>query len=268
MGRRASRQPTLPRRSPAAGPRRQRCKGRAARSLGECSRSLPRFPRLPRSTEQLSGSSIVAIDAPVTNAECPPPPRPGSSRRARERRPTKTATASSSRTTPTTSSITCLTVPWGCGTRPSSSLPGPIVSTTPPTKLTLNTPTVNCVTPRRGSPRCDVQRRPDRTGVQRVRQAHRDRHANPSQHRLPTPPTPQSKAAYSSPAQPQPKAAVCPAPAHPWYLPAVRPSPMTPVRTAQRSRRQWNATAGATAPCARVGCAAGGGPLYCDGGWE
>ena len=40
------------------------------------------------------GSSIAAIDAPVTNAECPPPPRPGSSRRARDRRPTKTATAS------------------------------------------------------------------------------------------------------------------------------------------------------------------------------
>jgi hypothetical protein len=92
------------------------------------------------------GSSIAAIDAPVTNAERPPPLRPGSSRRARDRRPTKIAAAMTSRATPATSSITCLTVPWGCGASPSSNLPGPIVSTRPPTRLTLNTPVVNCVT--------------------------------------------------------------------------------------------------------------------------
>ena len=48
--------------------------------------------------------------------------------------------------TPATSSITCLAVRWGCGTSPSSNLPGPIVSTRPTARFTVNTPVVNCVT--------------------------------------------------------------------------------------------------------------------------
>jgi hypothetical protein len=88
----------------------------------------------------------IRLERPAINAEPPPPLRPGSSRRARLRRPRHRATATTSRTTPATSSITCLTVPWGCGTSPRSNLPGPIVNTRPPAKVTLNTPIVNCVT--------------------------------------------------------------------------------------------------------------------------
>src|SRR6202042_109839 len=46
------------------------------------------------------------------------------------------------------------------------------------------------------SPGRDVQCRPDRAGVERVREAHRERHTNPSQHRFPSPSAPQSKPAY------------------------------------------------------------------------
>ena len=147
---------------------------------------------------------------------------PGSSRRAKDRRPRRIATATISRTTPATSSITCLTVPCGCGTRPSSSLPGPIVSTMPPTKVTLKPPIVNCVTRQTVlSSRRDVQRRPDRAGVERVREAHRDRHTNPPQHRLPSPSTAiESSLPILGRAQPHRRATVWPAPARP-LLPGV-----------------------------------------------
>ena len=94
------------------------------------------------------GSSTAAIEAPVIKQEPEPelPPRIGSSRRARPRRPTHSATAAASRPTPATSSITCLTVPRGCGTSPSNNLPGPIVNMRPARKFTAKTPIVNCVT--------------------------------------------------------------------------------------------------------------------------
>src|SRR2546421_1430897 len=92
------------------------------------------------------GSSIAATDAPATNAEPAPPRGAGSGRRAKCRRRSQIAAAQARRITPATSSITCLAVRCGCGISPSNSLPGPSVNTSPPARLTANTPVVNCAT--------------------------------------------------------------------------------------------------------------------------
>ena len=94
------------------------------------------------------GIPTAVIEAPVINAEPPSAVGIGRARRARRRREIHNPAAQRSRATPATSSITCLTVPLGRGTSPISHPPGPVISTTPTTKCTTNTPIVNSRTRR------------------------------------------------------------------------------------------------------------------------